>query len=445
MRFANFRTLLLKRASDDALQRLIKLMPDELFELAITESLEKMSSDAKGRAINPALAMTLGHALPHEGTKEAPLHGLENMDAALIHENLNHHLSHYNAALKTGHRQKADSHLAQVMRTINYAERLGGAAKNRGIQNGVRIRNGSTAPHSHDEQGNLVKVHHEGGSLISPTPWEMNYAGSGRNADGSAQECPKGWNREVTGKSETTFPDFRYAEMKPHQHASTDSYPIPEEFQQSAYPFHDLQVNGHYVQIDPQQASDGKFASHILDSHPAMRHAYTQSDGLSPAKLKEFSEDHKQWLNSPELTSWLDKQAGKAPDAWAHDKPRSAPIHGEAQPSPYDAHYGRRLKRQAKDKSAGIQPISPKHIAQAQQGAAAQPAADQPPPTAVDQPQSAPISPATPAEQPASPAKAPPKVDSSIIHILGKRLSPEKISELTEMPIDQIKMILGNK
>jgi hypothetical protein len=268
----------------------------------------------------------------------------------------------------------------------------------------------------------------------------MNYAGSGRNPDGSAQECPKGWNREVTGKGETTFPDFRYTEMKPHPHTSPELHPIPEEFKDSAYPFHDLQVNGHYVQIDPQQASDGKYAAHILDSHPAMRHAYAKSEGLSPSELKQFAEDHKKWHSSPELASWLEHQAGKAPDAWAHDKPRSAPIHGEVKSTPYDAHYGRRLKRQAKDKSAGIAPISPKHIAQAQQAQQVAPEvqpAEQPAAQAQPAQAAAPVQPAA--------KKMPVPADHGIIQKLGRSLTPEKISELTEMPLDYIKMVLGNK
>jgi hypothetical protein len=378
-----FRELLMKRA-DAALQAVIAKIADGDLAVSVIESLQKMSR--KGDSANHAIAASAGHVLP-EVAKDHPH---ESMDAALLHDNLSHHLTKYKAALKAGDRSTANQHLENVMRTMQYGAKLEGASNG-----GVRLRSGSTAT----EHGK------EGQKLLSPTPWEMNYSGSEVGSNGRPTEVTKGWNRKLTQGRKATdmFPDYQYLEMAPHEHNSVHTYG-----HEGAYPFHDLQVNGRHVVVDNAEHS-GKFEPHVFDSHPGRAHAYTTSPEMTPAVAHKFAEDHKAWMQHPELDAWIGQQETKHDDpmhSTMHGAIPSDPIHDVATANPHDLSRGRRALK------GGGKP------------AEAQPS-----------PQAAPPTPAAAVEQ------APASKIVAALH--GANIPHDQISKMTGIPVDKIKTMVG--
>ncbi len=114
MLFANLRELLIKRTDDLATRLLISGISDDVIGSMVVEALEKM---AVRNTANHAIAVSAGHNVPialkerHPETGDiAPTgaHPLASLDAALVHDNLSHHASHYKAAVKAGNREAAD-------------------------------------------------------------------------------------------------------------------------------------------------------------------------------------------------------------------------------------------------------------------------------------------------------------------------------------------------
>jgi len=410
MRINNLRELLLKRTQDPSLQILIKMADDVVIEGIAVEALEKMAR--KGSSANHAIAAAGGHVLP----LSTDAHPHENLDAALVHDNLSHHLTNYNAALKAGNRDVANQHLEQAMKTINYATKLEGATARKSHPEGmVRLRSGSTKPYSRDASGNLVAEHHEGRSLISPSAWEMNYSGSERKPNGVLKEVTKGWNRQTTKgrKAEDMFPNYQYLEMSPHPHAGGELY----GHEKSAYPFHDLQVNGRYVDIDEKAPFAGEYKSHPFDSHPARGHAYTHSTDINPASASKFADEHKAWLSSPDFENWLKDQETK------HENPEYAnrgskvsnPIHAKSTDNPHDLVAGRRALKGYSAPTSAPQTATP----------------------------TAPASTSAPAE-----SAAPPELHPDVVGIIKKlsaNMPPDKIGSMLGMSPEQIKSALEKK
>jgi len=424
---------LLQRTNDTALQLLIKGMDDSVIEGLTVEALVKMAR--KGSSANQAIAATSGHVLPVEGTD----HPHESLDASLIHDNLSHHLSHYNAALKSGNRDLADKHLDQVMRTINYGTKLEGATARKSHPEGVvRIRSGSTQPYSRDESGNLVSEGAEGKTLMSPSAWEMNYSGSERKPNGVLKEVTKGWNRQPTkGRKESDmFPNFKYMEMKPHPHSKSELY----GHEQSAYPFHDLQVNGRYVDIHDVDPSKG-FVDHPFDTHPGRGHAYTHSTDLGPTAISKFTDEHKQWLNSPAFDSWLKVQEAKHEDPEYSNRgiKRSEVIHRSAMDNPHDLISGRRSGKSSQVTDA---PQTSTSSPEDKVSSSTVPATDNTPTTStVPATDNQPI--ASAADQGSSEPPHPQVV--GIVKRLAQHTSPDKISAMLGLSPEQVKAALESK
>lgn len=378
------RELLLRKADTPELQELVKSLPEDILSVSVEEALEKMAR--KGDSANHALLATAGHILP----EVAGDHPHESMDAALIHDNLSHHLTHYKAALKAGDRGNADRHLENAMKTINYGRKLEGITSG-----GVRVRSGSTAK----EMGG------EGDNLISPTPWEMNYTGSERKGS-KYSEDPKGWSRQLSQARKPTdmFPDYQYMEHAPHPHHNVETWG-----HEGAYPFHDLQVNGKHVDIQDTNHS-GKFEPHVLDSHPGRNHAHTLSSKMSRTDAEKFSKDHQSWLQGPELDSWLNSQGEKEADPEHHLRGMvpSEPVHSEPTSHSHDLSRGRRAIR------SGEAPAAP----------AAAALIEAPAPTA-------------------APSGIHPEAEKIIRTLLSTGMAPEKIAEMTKLPVDHIKNLAG--
>ena len=321
MKLAALKELLVRRVDEEQLQELIKALPENVLGQIVIEALNKMAK--KGASANHAITLMAGHSLP----AVAGDHPHELLDAALLHDNLSHHLSKYKSALTAGNRSVADQHLEQVMRGINLGTKLEGVTDGK-----IRVRSGSTA----------ATPGKEGLSLIPSTPWEMNYSGSRRKPAktpgglGEFHQNPKDWGRTLTSerKSHEMFPDYHYMEMPPHPHAKHD-----RRGNEGAYPFHDLQINGRHVDIKDEPHS-GKFESHVLDAHPATAHSYTHSGEVSKEDAQGIANAHKEWMQSPALDSWLGAQAEN------HDPNRgtnpSTPIHTSVTENPHDLVQGRR-------------------------------------------------------------------------------------------------------
>jgi hypothetical protein len=428
MRFSNLRELLLKKTQDPALRTLIKMAADEIIEQIALESLEKMAR--KGSSANNAISAAGGHVLP---TNEDS-HPHESMAAALIHDNLSHHLTNYKAALKAGNRDVADKHLEQAMKTIQYGSKLEGTTARKNSPEGtIRLRSGSTKPHSRDQEGNIVAEHHEGKSLISPTAWEMNYSGSEKKLGGVLKEVTKGWNRQTSKgkKADDMFPDYRYMEMTPHPHSKTELY----GHNNSAYPFHDIQVNGRYVDIDEGAPAPSMFVGHPFDSHPGRGHAHTLSTEMGPNATNKFMDDHKAWLQSPQLEGWLADQEKKHEnkDYANRGVNISNPIHDKPMENPHNLEVGRRGLRGAVAPATAAVVNKP-----ALRGVVA-------PATAAVVNKPAPVA-AQPVkeESKAAPGGLHPDV-VGVIQKLGSRMPPEKISEMLNIPHEHVKAALEKK
>ena len=410
MKFSSLREILVKRTDNLQLQNLIKNIADDSIQNIVLESLEKMAR--KGSSANHAVTASSGHVLPVEET-----HPHESMDAALVHDNLSHHLTNYKAALKSGNRDVADKHLEQAMKTINYATKLEGAtARKSNPEGAVRIRSGSTRPFRRDEKGTLIPEREEGQHLISPSAWEMNYSGSERRPNGVLKEVTKGWNRQTTKghKAEDMFPDYKYLEIKPHPHANAELY----GHDQSAYPFHDLQVNGRYVDIDDNAKAPTSFAEHPLDSHPGRNHAYTHSTDIGTTASNKFMEDHKDWMNSPAAENWLKDQEQKHEDTnyAKRGSTSSNPIHFTPEESKYDLASGRRALKSGVTK-----------------------------PTPNNEPTKG-VAPAGPVDTETAAATTPNAAKhAAIINKLAVHLSPEKIASALGLTTDEVNSVMRKK
>jgi hypothetical protein len=275
---------------------------------------------------------------------------MENLDAAMIHDNLSHHLTHYKAALQAGDRATADKHLAQVMKTMQYGRKLETATQRGSDVGAVRLRSGSTKPHSLDQAtGERKALSHEGSELILPHAWEMNYSGSERKPSGEIKEDTKGFGRQLTSG---VFPDYRYMEMKAHPNwggKKTDEKNDAKRakdaggYADQAYPFHEIQVNGRYVDIGDIK-SPGKYVEHPFDQHPALGHAYSFASQTKGNPSQQFIDAHKKWHSSPVVEQWLADQTTKHedPDYAQRGTKISNPVHDTTieNPHPYDT--GRR-------------------------------------------------------------------------------------------------------
>jgi len=200
------------------------------------------------------------------------------------------------------------------------------------------------------------------------------------------------------------FPDFRYMEHAPHPHHNVETWG-----HEGAYPFHDIQVNGKHVDIADAEHG-GDFKPHVLDSHPGRNHAHTLSSKMSRADAEKFSKDHLGWLQGSELNSWLDKQGELENDPAHHLRGMvpSDPIHAEAVPHSYDLSRGRRALK------GGATPVT---------------------------------APAAPVAAPAGPAPSEPAIHpevQKIIHtLIGTGMAPEKVAEMTKLPVEHVKALVG--
>ena len=290
MQLKSLRALLLRKVADkDQLASFISSIDGDQLIAGVIESLTKMA-DA-GHKSNHALFSTAGHiTADDEGN---------SLDAHLLRDALGHHLSRYKSALNAGDRNLADQHLGQFHRIMHL-----------GVHRLAPNSNGKMNITSGDQN-----------EVVSPHPWEKNYTGSLRDKTGKKQQTvTSGWELLPTGKG--TFPNHRYLEMAPHKEFAESNH-------NEAYPFHDIKVNGKYVNIEDMPSS-GKFEPHVLDSHPAFEHTHQPMthfanmkpvkagdgsinviDKLNNDKVDDFVTKHENWHNKPELEHWLNKLEAK--------------------------------------------------------------------------------------------------------------------------------------
>jgi len=338
MNLSSFKELLLKKTDDDSLANVIASFPEEVLAEVTLEILEKAKA---GTSVNPAIfnaaGDTFGSSIPKDESPDQHHH--ENFDAAMIRDNLGHHLTRYKAALQAGDRKTADQHLSNAMQTMAYATKLEHPSNG-----SIRLRSGVTS--STDPSLAIRNPGEEGTSLIAPHAWEQNYTGSHKK-DGQTVNSlvSKGWSTR-TGSSNSTIPDYQYLESTPHQDygkakvgsktkGTKDSTTKLFSYENAAYPFHELQVNGRYVDIKDDHPHSGKFEPHTMDTHPARGHAYSESS-LAPQLAKQANEKYKAWLNSPELDKWLEQKEASHSDA--HGLHPSKPILDNPNPSFQEQH-----------------------------------------------------------------------------------------------------------
>lgn len=321
MQLKGLRDLLLRKvAGDDGFTALLSMANDDLLIARVIESLAKMSD--VGDKTNHALFSAAGHiTADREGN---------SLDAALVRDALGHHLSRYKAALQAAqvkrrpgsetdassvdHRKIADKHLNQFHRIMHLAVHK--LAPNSGINAGL---NASPEAGVHGVN-NLNITSGDSREVTSPHPWERNYLGSLKKKGGGRQTVTSGW--EALPNSGKMYPNHRYLEMAPHKEFAKSHHG-------EAYPFHEIKVNGKYVNIEDLPPST-EYEPHVFDSHPAFEHSHSDQthfanmkpvpagdrnisvvDNLNDAKVDDFVNKHEDWHNSPELENWLTKLEDK--------------------------------------------------------------------------------------------------------------------------------------
>ena len=318
MKISSFRSLLLKRASEDpAVLRFIKDVRDDVLLSKTIESLSKMAGQKEGMGKNANAVLAAFAASTHDESHMVPM----------LREALAHHISHHKASLramhgeqdtsvKARHRRVADAHLNRIIPLLHIAAAGG--------------------KHS---MGAMILDH------VDTRPWEANYTSTltrqqardlgltrGRTESDLAREIngAQGLNRRPSSTVRSPFgvPNYRYLEMPPHPHRHTWERKWDAEGHEGGYPFEaiklgsndDLNAERAWLPIKDVEPKS-EYTPHVFDLHPINRHAdMSQKELESPrattgmSASDEYPDQLNKWESDPRVLAWKSDRIKKLDD-----------------------------------------------------------------------------------------------------------------------------------
>jgi hypothetical protein len=276
MKLNSFKEILIKKSFDNAsLQDFIQdISTEELFEY-VSEVLEKMASKKQP---NGAL---IDYA-----------HNFNINDADHIHGQLSHHASKYSAAMRKLNsmpedspatknvRDVANQHMGNIFKTMHLLHKI----TKDGSTNHTDPEHNQTISNPGAESYKMSVTDADGKSEpISPDAWTRNLWSSMKPGatnpyqDNSYTTAVRGWNVDTK--------KFDFMSMPPH-HARVDH--ISRHGENGAYPLERLKVDGHHLDINPDEEFTGKFESHYYDKHPIFKMMSNPKEKLSDADNETY-------------------------------------------------------------------------------------------------------------------------------------------------------------
>lgn len=317
MKISSFRSLLLKRASDDpAVLRFIKDVRDDVLLSKTIESLSKMARQTANMGKDANAALVAFGASAHDESHIVPM----------LREALAHHISHHKASLramhseqdpsaKARHRRVADAHLNRIIPLLHIA-----AAAGRHSMGAMNLDHVDTRPWEANYTSTLTRQQARDLGLTQGRSEERLHL---------PQHGAEGLNRRPASKVRGKFgvPDYRYLEMPPHPHPHT--WPgWNTEGHEGGYPFETIKLGSDSdVNFDrawlPIKDVEPKseYTPHVFDLHPVNHHAdMSQSEFDAPkgttggSAADDYPNLVDQWDSDPRVLAWKSDRIKKLSD-----------------------------------------------------------------------------------------------------------------------------------
>lgn len=279
MKLDNFKELLIKKAEDNSdLKILIKYMRDDFLLEHVMESLEKMAASHSKKNPNAAIM--------HFGTHMDP-----ETEGGMIHDALSHHASQYKAALNSGNKNLANSHMGKIFKIMHMADKM--------TRDGLQ-----------DHSGGKLKI-----ESVDPKPWER--AGyPNKNAQGKFSTDTKGWARQGS--------DYSWLAGAPHEAYSKET---DMHGHKGAYPLEEIKVNGKYLDIDPNADTSKGHVEHPFDQHPIMSYYSTSPKDHDEAKHNDYIGAHEAYQDSEHMNNYFNKLDSMGDKLESRGSTKSEPVH----------------------------------------------------------------------------------------------------------------------
>jgi hypothetical protein len=313
MEFNSFREVLVKKAQNDSVKKIVQNINDEYLVELVSESLSKMAFQKERRRSENGAVKAFASFINQE---HVPDEAGETYSPTkeMMYDHLSHHVSHYKNAVQKGDQDTANQHARQIFDNVFLNKKL--EIPTKGVV---------------------------GMSVADVKPWERNkFLETVSEDDKSAQGGTKrvGQFKTNTRGFDYRGKDFSFLQQAPHEsHAAEikannkDPQHEGQDFRHG-YPFEHMKMAGKHVDVHPVEEDVSGYQPHFFDSHPIFSHFKEPPKNRSEERDAEFMQEHQKFVDehAEPFAGYMEHLEEHRPD---RGSARGESVHGE-HPNPLD-------------------------------------------------------------------------------------------------------------